>query len=146
MIIFLKKNFSFRLHVACDTTFLYWEKNSFTLYLQDLFLTVRDPHRLHVRKKFHRWNALFNQYCHSLVHVRCTSRLCSFSACRSSWETRKSDQELQSRCYENIRSGKYDLDLVQIFVCLSVFSSRIIQSHWRRSSMSMSRTSTSGWS
>ncbi|CAF5185692.1 unnamed protein product, partial [Rotaria magnacalcarata] len=40
-------SFSEKLHAACDTTFLYWEQNSFRLYLQDLFLTVRDPHRLH---------------------------------------------------------------------------------------------------
>jgi WASH complex subunit 7 len=39
--------FSEKLHAACDTTFIYWEQNSFRLYLQDLFLTVRDPHRLH---------------------------------------------------------------------------------------------------
>ncbi|CAF5005843.1 unnamed protein product, partial [Rotaria sp. Silwood1] len=39
--------FSERLYHACDTTFIYWEQNSFGLYLQDLFLTVRDPHRLH---------------------------------------------------------------------------------------------------
>ncbi|CAF0880881.1 unnamed protein product [Rotaria sordida] len=39
--------FSEKLHHACDTTFIYWEQNSFRLYLQDLFLTVRDPHRLH---------------------------------------------------------------------------------------------------
>jgi len=39
--------FSEKLHTACDTTFIYWEQNSFRLYLQDLFLTVRDPHRLH---------------------------------------------------------------------------------------------------
>ena len=44
-----EKHFFSRLHAACDTTFLYWEQNSFRLYLQDLFLTVRDPHRLHVR-------------------------------------------------------------------------------------------------
>jgi hypothetical protein len=41
--------FFYRVHVACDTTFIYWEQGAFKLYLQDLFLTVRDPHRLHVR-------------------------------------------------------------------------------------------------
>ncbi|CAF0996554.1 unnamed protein product, partial [Didymodactylos carnosus] len=40
-------SFSEKLDNACDTTFTYWEQNSFRLYLQDLFITVRDPHRLH---------------------------------------------------------------------------------------------------
>lgn len=137
-----------RLHAACDTTFIYWEQNSFRLYLQDLFLTVRDPHRLHVRSDSSRFDISLSSFSSSLllfvivfhrsepfvtINQRDWSKLIRLKSWRCSIRLNWFEGDKERETFDHLE------------FCL-VFPTRIIQDDRRRSPLFVSRSFGSRWS
>ena len=138
-----------RLHAACDTTFIYWERNSFRLYLQDLFLTVRDPHRLHVRSDSSRFDISVPSFSSSSPLFAIVSRLSEPFVTTNQRDWSKPTRAKSWRCsirltwFEGDERGRERSDHLAFSL---VFPPRIIQDDRRRSPLFVSRAFGSRWS